>query len=165
MAAATGSEDDIVLEEATIQGDPYDGNQIVQEKFTDLQPITKIFLTNGGNQYTSLPTVSVTSSTGSSATVRAFGTEIGKIVKLKTVELGRSYETSPTPPVLGFFNNMIVTGVTGTFIAAGTITGGTSGATGTIDTFDSSRGLLRIKSVTGTFAIDETLTSDTSGTF
>ena len=164
VAAATGSEDDIVLEEATIRGDAYDGNQIVQEKFTDLQPITKIFLTNGGNQYTSLPTVSVTSSTGSNATVRAFGTEIGKIVKLKTVELGRSYETSPTPPVLGFFNNMIVTGVTGTFIADGTITGGTSGATGTINTFDSSRGLLRIKSVTGTFTIDETLTSDTSGT-
>ena len=31
VAAATGSEDDIVLEEAPIQGDPYDGNQIVQE--------------------------------------------------------------------------------------------------------------------------------------
>ena len=55
--------------------------------------IEDIFITNQGNQYTSLPTVSVTSSTGSSATVRAYGDEIGKIVKLKTVELGKGYET------------------------------------------------------------------------
>jgi len=161
--AATGVEDTLVLEDATIQGDAYDGNTIVQEKFTDLQPITKIFLTNGGNQYTSLPTVSVTSSTGSNATVRAFGSEIGRIVKLKTVELGRSYETSPTPPVLGFFNNMIVTGVTGTFISGDTVSGA-GGASGTIDSFDSDRGLLRVKSVTGNFVLDETLTSATSGT-
>ena len=161
--AATGVEDSLVLEDATIQGDAYDGNTIVQEKFTDLQPITKIFLTNGGNQYTSLPTVSVTSSTGSNATVRAFGSEIGRIVKLKTVELGRSYETSPTPPVLGFFNNMIVTNVSGTFISGDTVTGA-GGASGTIDSFDSDRGLLRVKSVTGSFVIDETITSATSGT-
>ena len=161
--AATGVEDILVLEDATIQGDAYDGNTIVQEKFTDLQPITKIFLTNGGNQYTSLPTVSVTSSTGSNATVRAFGSEIGRIVKLKTVELGRSYETAPTPPVLGFFNNMIVTGVSGTFISGDTVSGA-GGASGTIDSFDSDRGLLRVKSVTGSFVIDETLTSTTSGT-
>ena len=161
--AATGVEDSLVLEDATIQGDAYGGNTIVQEKFTDLQPITKIFLTNGGNQYTSLPTVSVTSSTGSNATVRAFGTEIGRIVKLKTVELGRSYETAPTPPTLGFFNNMIVTSVSGTFIAGDTVSGA-GGASGTIDSFDSSRGLLRVKSVTGNFVIDETLTSATSGT-
>ena len=161
--AATGVEDSLVLEDATIQGDAYGGNTIVQEKFTDLQPITKIFLTNGGNQYTSLPTVSVTSSTGSNATVRAFGSEIGRIVKLKTVELGRSYETAPTPPTLGFFNNMIVTSVSGTFIAGDTVSGA-GGASGTIDSFDSSRGLLRVKSVTGNFVIDETLTSATSGT-
>ena len=162
-AAATGVEDTIVLEDATVQGDSYAGNIIVQEKFTDLQPITKIFLTNGGNQYTSLPTVSVTSSTGSNATVKAFGSEIGKIVKLKTVELGRSYEQSPTPPTLGFFNNMIVTNVSGTFIAGDTVSGA-GGASGTIDSFNSDRGLLRVKSVTGNFVIDETLTSATSGT-
>ena len=39
-----------------------------------------------------------------------------------------------------------------------------SSATGTIDSFDSDRGLLRVKSVTGSFVIDETLTSSTSGT-
>ena len=156
--------DRIVLEDATQSGDRYAGNVIVQEKFTDLQPITDIFLTNAGSQYTVTPTVSVTSSTGTSATIRAYGDDIGRIVKLKTVELGKGYETAPTPPVLGFFNNMIVTSVSGTFLTNGTVTGGTSGATGTIVSLDSDRGLLRIKAVSGTFTIDETITSNTSGT-
>ena len=162
-AVADGTEDRFILEDATTEGDQYEGRVLVQEKFTDLQTIEEIFLTNGGSQYTSLPTVSVTSSTGSDATIRAYGDEIGKIVKLKTVELGRSYETSPTPPVLGFFNNMIVTSVTGTFVSGDTVTGA-GGASGTIDSFDSDRGLLRVKSVTGSFVIDETLTSATGGT-
>src|SRR6056300_401664 len=163
-AAATGVEDRIVLEDETTRGDAYEGKVIMQEKFTGLQTIEEIFLTNGGNQYTSLPTVTVTSSTGSGATVKAYGDEIGKIVKLKTVELGKGYETAPTPPVLGFFNNMIVTSVSGTFLTNGTVTGGTSGATGTIVSLDTNRGLLRIKAVSGTFTIDETITSNTSGT-
>ena len=164
LEPASGVEDRIVLEDETTNGDAYEGKVIMQEKFTDLQTIEEFFITNGGNQYTSLPTVTVTSTTGSNGVVKAYGDEIGKIVKLKTVSLGRSYETAPTPPVLGFFNNMIVTSILGTFIANGTVTGGTSGATGTISDFDNARGLLRIKSVTGTFAIDETITSNTGGT-
>ena len=168
--AAPTTEDNLVLEDETTSGDQYSGNQIVQEKNTTsptdsvVGEITELFLTNGGGQYTSLPTISITSSSGNNATIRAYGDEIGRIVKVKTVSLGRSYEVAPSPPTLGFFNNMIVTNVTGTFVAGGTITGGTSGATGTIHNFDSARGLLRIKSVSGTFAIDETLTSNTAGT-
>ncbi len=161
---ANGTEDRIVLEGGTTQGDAYSGNVIVQEKFTDLQTIEEIFLTNGGGQYTSLPSVSVTSSTGSSAIVKAYGDEIGKIVKLKTAELGRSYETAPTPPVLGFFNNMIITGIVGSYIQNGTVTGGTSNATGVIAEFDNAKGLLRIKNVTGTFQLNETITSNSGGT-
>ena len=168
--AAPTNEDFIVLEDETTRGDSYAGNDIVQETDTvtptdtTIGEITKIFLTNNGSGYTTLPTVSVTSSTGSSGTIRAYGDNVGRIVKLKTVELGRSYETSPTPPVLGFFNNAIVTGVSGTFLEDGTVTGGTSSASGTIVSFDSDRGLLRLKDVSGTFTIDETLTSNTSGT-
>ena len=161
---ANGTEDRIVLEDETTRGDAYSGNVIMQEKFTDLQTIEEIFLTNGGGQYTSLPTVTVSSSSGTGAIVKAYGDNIGKIERLKTVSLGARYEDSPTPPTLGFFNNMIVTTVVGTFVSGDTVTGGTSSATGTIDSFDSDRGLLRIKSVTGTFSIDETLTSATGGT-
>ena len=155
--------DRIVLEDETTSGDPYDGKVLVQEKFTDLQQITDFFLTNGGSQYTSLPTVSVTSSTGSNAVIKAFGTDIGKIVKVKTVELGRSYEQSPTPPTLGFFANGLVTNVSGTFLGTNSITS-SSGGSGTIVSLDTNTGLLKIKDVTGTFAIDDTLTSATSGT-
>ena len=161
--AATGAEDRIVLEEETTRGDPYQGIRLIQEKFTGLQTIDELFLTNGGNQYTSLPTVSVTSSTGSNGVVRAYGDDIGKIVKVKTVELGRSYEQSPTPPTLGFFNNGIVTEISGTFLVDNTVTS-SSGGSGTIVSLDADRGLLKIKDVTGTFAIDDTLTSSTSGT-
>jgi len=162
-ASATGVEDRIVLEEETTRGDPYEGIRLLQEKFTDLQTIDELFLTNGGNQYTSLPTVSVTSSTGSGAVVKAYGDDIGKIVKVKTVELGRSYEQSPTPPTLGFFNNAVVTSISGTFLTTNNITS-SSGGSGTIVSLDTDRGLLKIKDVTGTFAINDTLTSSTSGT-
>ena len=162
--SSMSSGDRIVLEDDTVLGDQYDGKVIVQEQYTDLQMITDLYITNQGNQYLSLPTVTVSSSTGSGATVRAYGDEIGKLVKLKTVELGRSYETAPTPPSLGFFNNIIVASVTGTFLTNGTVTGGTSGATGTIVSLDTARGLLRIKAVSGIFAVDETITSNTLGT-
>src|SRR6056300_1101689 len=162
--SSMSSGDRIVLEDETVKGGQYEGRVLVQEQYTDLQMITDVYIVNSGNQYLSLPTVTVTSSTGSGATLKAYGDEIGKIVKLKTVELGRSYETAPTPPVLGFFNNMIVTSILGTFIVNTTVTGGTSGATGTIADFNSDRGLLRIKSVSGTFSIDETITSSSGGT-
>ncbi len=162
-ASATGVEDRIVLEDETTSGDSYAGKRLIQEKFTDLQTIDELFITNGGNQYTTLPKVSVTSSTGSNAVVKAYGDDIGKIVKVKTVELGRSYEQSPTPPTLGFFNNGIVTNVSGTFLKTNSITS-SSGGSGKIVNLDADRGLLKIKDVTGTFDVNDTLTSATSGT-
>ncbi len=155
--------DRIVLEDETTRGDSYKGDVIVQEKFTDLQQITDFFISNKGNGYTTTPAVSVTSSTGSNAVIRAYGDEIGKIVKVKTVELGRGYENSPTPPTLTFFNNVIVTSVTGTFISGQSITS-SSGGSGTIDSLDTDKGLLKIKDVSGNFNLNDTLTSQTSGT-
>ena len=155
--------DRIVLEDETTSGDQYEGKVIVQESGTGVEEITDLFIYNGGNAYTSLPTVSVKSDTGSNATVKAYGDDIGKLVKIKTVELGRSYENAPTPPVLGFYNNPIVTNVSGTFLYNDTVTS-SSGGEGVIVSLDSERGLLKIKEVTGTFAVNDTLTSATSGT-
>ena len=155
--------DRIVLEDETTSGDQYEGKVIVQESGTGVEEITDLFIYNGGNAYTSLPTVTVTTSTGSNATVKAYGDDVGKIVKIKTVELGRSYENAPTPPVLGFYNNPIVTNVSGTFLYNDSVTS-SSGGSGTIVSLDSDRGLLKIKDITGTFAVDDTLTSATSGT-
>jgi hypothetical protein len=155
--------DRIVLEDETTSGDQYDGKVIVQESGTGVEEITDFFIYNGGSQYTSLPTVTVKSDTGSNATVKAYGDDIGKIVKIKTVELGRSYENAPTPPTLTFYNNPIVASISGTFIGGDTISG-SSGGEGVIVSIDLERGLLKIKEVTGTFAVNDILTSATSGT-
>ena len=55
---------------------------------------------DNGNAYTSLPTLTITSSGGSSATAKAYGTEIGRVLSLKTIEQGFNYEDSPSPPTL-----------------------------------------------------------------
>ena len=155
--------DRIVLEDETTRGDSYSGNVVVQEKFTDLQMITDFFISNKGGGYTTLPTVSVTSSTGTNAVIKAYGDEVGKVVKVKTVELGRGYENSPTPPTLTFFNNVIVTNVSGTFISGQSVTS-SSGGSGTIDSLNADIGLLKIKDVTGNFNVNDTLTSASAGT-
>ena len=56
-----------------------------------------------------------------------------------------------------------LTGVTGTFQAAETVTGGTSGATATVAFWHATPGKLSITGVTGTFECNETLTGGTSG--
>ena len=71
--------DRIVLEDETTRGDSYSGNVVVQEKFTDLQMITDFFISNKGGGYTTLPTVSVTSSTGTNAVIKI---TVMKLVKL-----------------------------------------------------------------------------------
>ena len=158
-------DDHIVLEDETTRGDQYTGNKIVQESETNsnLNDITDIYLTNSGSGYKTLPTVTVTSSSGTSANVLAYGTEIGRVIGLVTNELGEGYEVSPSPPTIAFNNNLILTSVTGTFAVEDTITGGTSGATGTQISFDADRNLLKVESVTNSFEIGETITSSSGG--
>ena len=158
-------DDHIVLEDETTRGDQYTGNKIVQESETNsnLNDITDIYLTHNGSGYKTLPTVTVTSSSGTSANVLAYGTEIGRVIGLVTNELGEGYENSPSPPTIAFNNNLILTSVTGTFAVEDTITGGTSGATGTQISFDADRNLLKVESVTNSFDIGETITSSSGG--
>ena len=162
--STSSTEDHIVLEDETTRGDQYFGNKIVQEPETNsnLNDITDIFLTNNGSGYLTLPTVTVTSS-GTGANVLAYGTEIGRVIGLKTNELGEGYEESPTPPTIAFRNNLILTSITGSFVEDDTVTGGTSGATGTVVSFDSDRNLLKLKDVSNSFDVDETVTSTSGG--
>ena len=165
----TDGEDHIVLEDATTRGDQYTGDKIVQEIETgpslgDVEgDITDIYLTNNGSGYLTLPIVTVTSSTGSGANVLAYGDEIGRVIGLKTNELGEGYEVSPTPPSIIFKNNLLLTTVTGSFVENDIVTGGTSGATGTIVSFNSNTNLLKLKDVVNSFDLDETITSTAGG--
>mgnify|MGYP001160844711 CR=1 FL=1 len=151
---------EVVLEDGTTSMDSYSGSSIMQEKGTGDGTIEKIFLSNKGSGYSSLPTISITTSTGSNGTVRAWGDEIGRIIALKTSELGKSYQTSPAP-TLQFFNSCILTGSTGTFTTGSSCT--SASGQGTIVSWDSARKILRIKDITGSFPVGETISADSGG--
>jgi hypothetical protein len=55
-----------------------------------------------------------------------------------------------------------LSGITGTFLAAETVTGGTSSATGVVATYSASTKTLVLNAISGTFQVAETLTGGTS---
>jgi hypothetical protein len=158
---ATGVEDQIVLEEGTMAGDQYFGNSIMQEKSTGAGTIEKIFLIYNGTGYTSLPSVTITSTLGANGSVNAWGDEIGRIVALKTIELGKKYQDAPSPPILEFYNSCVLTGVTGLFTVGLSCT--VSGGSGTIVSYNTSTNVLRIKNITGAFTEGQVLSADSGG--
>ena len=164
ISGETGTDaDHIVLEDETQRGDIYFGDKIVQEDETNsnLGDITDIFLVNKGSGYTSLPKVSITSS-GTNANILAHGTDIGRVIGLKTNELGEGYQNSPAPTI-SFRNCLLLTNKSGNFNDNDTITGVSSGATGTLASYDADRSLLKVKDLNKNFDLNETITSTSSG--
>ncbi len=162
------TDDHIVLEDATQQGDSYTGNKIVQESGTGSGDITDVRIKNTGDGYNTLPVLTITSSSGSDATLRSFGSEIGRVLSEKITDFGASYDTSPTPPTLGFTQNLLLRGITGSFAVDETITGSDSSSTtvtGTVESIDTTLNILRIKNATGTYDTDISVTGGTSGAF
>jgi hypothetical protein len=158
---AAEDSDQIVLEDGTMAGDQYFGNSIMQEKSTGPGSIEKIFLIYNGTGYTSLPSITITSTNGSGGSVNAWGDEIGRIIALKTIELGKKYQDAPSPPVLEFYNSCVLTGVSGLFTVGQSCT--VSGGQGTIVSYNSSTNVLRIKDITGTFTEGLLLSADSGG--
>ena len=158
------TDDRIILEDDTTRGDSYEGRVIVQEANTDLKQITDIFIVNGGTGYLSLPDLTITSTLGTGANLYSYGDEIGKVINIKTVEHGKKYETSPTPPTLVFFNNLILKSITGGNIVSGdTLTSGAK--SGTVSESQPLLGLYKVKDVSGgSFAIGDTVTSQSGVT-
>ena len=157
-AVSNEDTDHIVLEEETSAGDHLTGDKIVFESGTGTGDITDIYLTNGGDGYKSLPTVTVTSDSGTASEILAYGNNVGRILGISTSNLGIKYENSPSPS-LAFINNLFCTTVAGTFTNGDTVTGGNSSATGLVSGWDSSRNILKLKEVSGTFQANETVTS------
>jgi hypothetical protein len=155
--SSSTTEDHIILEEGTTQDDIYFGDKIVQELGTDVGNITDIFLYNEGSGYTSLPTVTITSS-GTGAILKAFGSQIGRVLDLNLVELGINHQLPPTPPTISLFKNCIVIGVTGTFVAGSSVSI-TGGITAIVVSYNSSTGLLVLKNNSGVINLDSTVTS------
>ena len=163
IAGETGSGyDHIVYETATSKNDINPGDKIVLEE--GIGDITDIRLINGGSGYSTTPTVTVTSSTGVNAEIFAYGNEIGNLLGIKVIEAGSGHEQSPSPPTVAIPQSIIVLQATGNYATAETVTGGTSNNTGVVVSWDSNRGILRLKDVSGPFTGHEVLTGALSGT-
>src|SRR5210317_1029199 len=154
----------IILEDETVRGDPYTGNKIVQESGTGVGDITDVRMIYEGNGYTSLPTLTVTSSGGSSASIFANSNDIGRILSLKTIELGSNYDDSPSPPTLTLPTYLLLTNRSGGFIVGETITGldsSSTAVTATVVSLDTDTNILKCSGATGTFAENTTITGGT----
>ena len=162
----TVTTDHIVLESATMKGDPYVGDKFVQEANTGTGDITDVIVTKSGQTYNGLPTLTISSSGGSSATLKAYGSEIGRIQKLKVLDYGLNYGDSPSPPTLEAFTNVVLTGVTGTYAPLETVTLASSSLGGTVSLFTPTTGLLVLKTSdipAQTLTVGDTITGGTSG--
>ena len=163
IAGETGSGyDHIVYETATSRNDINPGDKIVLEE--GIGDITDIRLIKGGNGYSTTPNVTVTSSTGINADIFAYGDEVGKLLGIKVIEAGSKHEQAVSPPVVKLPQSIIILQASGDYAVNETVTGGTSGNTGQVISWDSSRGLLRLKNVTGAFTGHETMTGSLSTT-
>src|SRR5210317_1230726 len=155
------TDDHIVLEDETTRGDPYTGNKIVQESGSG--DITDVRIISNGNNYLSLPNITVDDTTGSSADVFAYGSEIGKVLSLRIIEYGAGYEASPTPPTLTLPSYLILSNLTGSFVVGETVTGidiTSTAVTATVVSYNSGTGVLKVSNPSGTFAENSSLTSD-----
>ena len=97
--------------------------------------ITRIFLTDKGSGYSTLPTVSITSTFGASAKLIPTTKNIGNILSTKTIDSGFEYESSPPASVAA---NFILKDITGSFSSGDDLTS----HVGTISGWDSSRQIL-----------------------
>ena len=153
--------DHIVLEDETQLGDPYSGDKIVQETATtNTGEITDIRVNNSGFGMKSLPTATVTSSSGSSAVIKVYGGEIGRVQNFTIIDQGINYTSAPTVtlPTYAFFTDL-----SGSISGGETFTG--SGSTsGSLTSIDTNTNVLKMTVSAGAVVADQTLTFSGGGT-
>ena len=159
-------EDHLILEDETVRGDSYTGNKVVQESGTGSGDVTDIRIINAGSNYLSLPIVTVDDTNGSGASIFTYGSEIGRILSLKTVESGAEHQLSASPPSLTLRTKLLLLDKSGDFTTSETITGIASDSTSitaTVISFDGDRNILTLSDATGNFANNSTITGNESG--
>jgi len=120
-----------------------------------------VTITSGGSGYTTSPTITFTAQNGIS-TVSAAATAIvstaGTISAIHIRNAGVGYTVAPTISIASPGSSG-----SGNYEFNETITGGTSGATARIRTWDAVTNELEIYNITGTFRTGETITGSSSG--
>ena len=86
------------LEEGRIIMEDTTDDMVVMEDATNssLGDVVKVLITNSGYGYASLPTVTISTSTGTGGVVFPVSSGVGKVLSVKNVDQGFSYETAPT---------------------------------------------------------------------
>ena len=154
----------LILEDETGKNDQYFGNKVVQEEGSGNEDITDIRMIEFGNGYTSLPSVTVTSSGGSGAKLLAYGSEIGRALTMKVIESGYNYQASPAPTIK-LPTYILYNGLSGGLTEGETITGGTSSVTAEIVSIDTTLQIVKAKNHSGSFVEGETITGGNGATF
>ena len=120
-----------------------------------------VTITSGGSGYTTSPTITFTAQNGIS-TVSAAATAVvsaaGTISAIHIRNAGVGYTIAPTISIASPGSSG-----SGNYEFNETITGGTSGATARIRTWDAVTNELEIYNITGTFRTGETITGSSSG--
>ena len=154
----------LILEDETGKNDQYFGNKVVQEAGSGNEDITDIRMIEFGNGYTSLPSVTVTSSGGSGAKLLAYGSEIGRALTMKVIEAGYNYQASPAPTIK-LPTYILYNGLSGGLTQGETITGGTSSVTAEIVSVDTTLQIVKAKNHSGSFVEGETISASNGATF
>ena len=113
----TSDDDVLVLERGTFADDD------------EATAISRIFLDNKGTGYTSLPTITIETESGSGAKLIALTNDIGRIESLKVNDSGFNYNSSDLPD-MRFRAHFILKDITGSFAAGNTLS--TAGHTGVV---------------------------------
>ena len=123
--------------------------------------ITDIRIINRGNNYQSLPVVDVDSTDGVGAIVYAYGSEIGRVLGLKIIDLGAEYQQSPSPTI-GLPGYLIISSLSSSNIVKDeTVTGvdvNNTALTANALSYNSTLGLLKVSNPSGQFTEGSTIT-------
>ena len=125
----TTATDQIVLE--------FDTFEDILSSSTESGSIQKVQVTSGGQGYTKLPTVSITTTTGTGASLLATTENIGAARSIKITDPGFNY-VGTNPPDATFRAHFVLKDVTGTFANTNTLTT----HTGTVKGFDADTNVL-----------------------
>jgi len=117
-----------------------------------------VTITSGGSGYTTSPTITFTGLSTVSAAATAVVSAAGTISAIHIRNAGVGYTVTPTISIASPGSSG-----SGNYSFNETITGGTSGATARIRTWDATTNELEIYNITGTFRSGETITGSSSG--
>ena len=139
-----------------------DGAGAAATSFSGDGTLGVVTFTDFGSGFTTNPTVTVSApgAGGTTATAVAHINNAGIVTFFGWTNAGAGYTSSDTVNIT--FSDPSFTS-SGTFLFNEIVTGGTSGTTARVRTWNGSTNILEVASVDGTFTVGETLTGGTSG--